>query len=204
MRGDSWQWAAFAGRLDGKDIGVPSGGVGRSALRQVGTRRLHLRSPMGDKCRWSEAIVATVHVRDGNSRQLFVLDVVEAAEVDPVHRADGRLGSYTEGTDAAVPAEVVDVLPRVEHVSSQLGRARQQSKSLGCRDRRPEARSAADRAVATIGFAHEVEVSLERHRSTVAAAAVGLQHQRPFSSAHPGISASTSRVRSASDSCQPR
>ena len=46
------------------------------------------------------------------------------------------------------------------------------------RDRCPEPRAPADRAVAAIGAGREIEIGFEAHGSAVAAAAVGLQHGR--------------------------
>jgi hypothetical protein len=76
---------------------------------------------MGEVLRGLKPIAATVHVGDGNTREFPVRDILEATEVDTVHLANRCLGSDTEGAYAAMFAEEVQVLGRVEQVLCQLG-----------------------------------------------------------------------------------
>ena len=119
----------------------------------------------------------SVDIRHGNAGELFLRDTCQTTEVDAVHLSNRRLGSDTEGTDAADPAEIVQVLAGVELVLDELGPSCQETEVLGRRYRGPEPGSAADRAVATIGRLGQVEFSFEADRSAMALAAVRLKHE---------------------------
>lgn len=106
-------------------------------------------------------------------------DALQAAYIDTVHLSDWRLIADAEGTDAAVLAEEVLVLLRVEEVLSHLPLPRQQAKVFRLYNSYPEAVSPADRAVASIRTCGEIEIGLEPHCSTMATTAVGLQHTAP-------------------------
>jgi hypothetical protein len=116
---------------------------------------------MGEVLRGFKPIAATVHVGDGNTREFLVRDILEAAEVDAVHLANGRLGSDTEGAYAAMFAEEVQVLGRVEQVLCQLGVSGDQTKVLRLGNGWPEASSSAYRAVAPIGGLGEIEIGFD-------------------------------------------
>src|SRR5687768_1682952 len=122
------------------------------------------------------AIVAAVDVGDRNLRVLLVRDVLEAADVHAIHLADRRIVADAESAHAAMTAEVMKVLLRVEDVLRQLGFSRQQPEILGHCDGGPEARAPADRTVAAVTVLREVEIGLEPHRAAMATAVVGLQH----------------------------
>src|SRR6476469_3445238 len=110
-------------------------------------------------------VVGSVDASHRDAREFFLRDALQATDVDAVHLSNGCLRSDTEWTDAAVLAEVVQVLARVEPVLGEFGFARQQPKVLRCRYRRPEPGSPADGAVAAIGILREVEFGLELDRS---------------------------------------
>ena len=126
----------------------------------------------------SKTVVATVNVRDGDARQFLLRYIFEAAKVDAVHLPDGRVGSHSERTHATNLAEEVVVLLGVEQILSQLGLSGQKPEPFGLRNSRPEARSAADGAVAPVGALREIELGFELHRTAVATPSVGLQHSR--------------------------
>ena len=69
----------------------------------------------------TKPVVRAVDISHGNAREIFFRDAAEATDVDAVHLANGRLSSDTERTDATVPAEVVQVLTRVEPVLGEVG-----------------------------------------------------------------------------------
>ena len=124
----------------------------------------------------SEPIVRSVDESDGNAREFLFRGTLQTADVDAVHLADGRFRSDTEGTDAAVPAEVVQVLPRVELVLRKLGFAGQQAKAFLRGHCGPEPGSAAYRAVAAIRILGKVEFGLEPDCSAMATTAVRFEH----------------------------
>jgi len=119
----------------------------------------------------------SIDVSHGNAGELFLRDACQTPEVDAVHLSNRRLGSDTEGTDAADPAEIVQVLASVEFVLDELGLTCQETEVLRRRYRGPEPGSAADRAVATIGRLGQVEFGFEADRSAMALAAVRLKHE---------------------------
>ena len=127
--------------------------------------------------RWRlELIVATIDVGDWNLRKLFVRHVVEAPQIYPVHLTHRRIISHAEGTNTAVLAEIVKVLLRVEQVLRQLRLARQQAETVSFGHRWPEARPAADGAVAAIRALREVQFSFELDGATVATTSSSLQN----------------------------
>src|SRR5215207_6018052 len=126
------------------------------------------------------AIVAAVHVSDRDLRELLVRDFLKAAKIDAVHLADRRVVADAESAHAAMTAEEMKIFLRVEDILRQLGFSRQQPEIPGHRDRWPEARAAADRAVAAVTALREVEIGLEAHRGAMATAVVGLQHGGPL------------------------
>ena len=72
---------------------------------------------MAENCRCVlPVVIATVNVRDRNSCQFLVREIVEAHHVYSVHLANWRVVPDTESTYAAVLAEIVVVLLGVEHV----------------------------------------------------------------------------------------
>src|SRR6478672_7570256 len=95
----------------------------------------------------TETIVQSVDERDRYAGELLFRDAGEAADVDTVHLADRCFRADPERAHAAMPAEVVHVLSGVEPVFGELGFARQQAEILRPRDRGPEPRPAADRAI---------------------------------------------------------
>src|SRR5436189_2836067 len=113
---------------------------------------------MSQMGRWSKPVVHTVDVGHGDARELFLRDALQATDVDAVHLANRRLRSDAEGTDAAVLAEVVQVLACIEAVLGKLSFACQQAKVFRGRYRRPKPRLAADGAVAAIRALREVEI----------------------------------------------
>ena len=145
-------------------LGIPRDVLGTSKVREVLGR--------------SEPVMHSVDIRHGNAGELFLRDTCQTTEVDAVHLSNRRLGSDTEGTDAADPAEIVQILAGVEFVLDELRPSCQETEVLGGRYRRPEPGSPADRAVATIGRLGQVEVSFEADRSAMALAAVRLSMSR--------------------------
>ena len=128
--------------------------------------------------RWRrELIVETIDVGDWNLRKRFVRHVVEAPQINPVHLAHRSIVSHAEGTNTAVLAEIVKVLLRVEQVLRHLRLAQQQAKTVSFGHRWPEARSAADGAVAAIRALREIQFSFELDGTTVATTSVGFQHE---------------------------
>jgi hypothetical protein len=123
-------------------------------------------------------VIATVHIGDGDARQLFVRDLFQTPDIHSVHLSYRRFGSDPEGAHAAVLAEVVLVLLGIEDIPSQLCFPCQQAKAAFPGYRWPEASSPADGAVAPIGALRKVEIGLEPDRATVTTALVGLQHDR--------------------------
>src|SRR5688500_13088882 len=121
-------------------------------------------------------VVQPVDVGDWHFGKFFFRDTLQAADVDAVHLSDRGLISDTEGSDAAVLAEEVLVLLRIEAVLSHLMLARQQAETLGLGNCYPEPVSPADGAVAPVRAHRQVEISLESNRSAVATPAVCLQH----------------------------
>jgi len=119
----------------------------------------------------------SIDVRHRNAREVFLRDTCQTTEVDAVHLSNRRLASDTEGTDAADPAEIVQVLAGVEFVLDELGPSCQETEVLRGRYGGPEPGSAADRAVATIGRLGEVEFGSEADRSAMALAAVRPKHE---------------------------
>ena len=65
-----------------------------------GARPKRRASKMREEFRRIHAIVETIDVRNGETRQLLVRHVGEAADVHAVHLADGRLGADTERAQA--------------------------------------------------------------------------------------------------------
>ena len=131
--------------------------------------------------RWRRAlIVETIDIGDWNLRKRLVRHVVEAAQIYPIHLTHRRIVSHAEGTNTAMLAEIVKVLLRVEQVLRQLRIARQQAKTVSFGHRWPEARSAADGAVAAIRALREVQFSFELDVAAVATTSVGFQHGSPF------------------------
>ena len=128
----------------------------------------------------------SIDVSHGNAGELFLGDTCQTTEVDAVHLSNRRLGSDTEGTDAADPAEIVQVLASVEFVLDELGLTCQETEVLRRRYRGPEPGSAADRAVATIGSLGQVEFGFEADRSAMALAAVRLKHEPGAREMDPG------------------
>ena len=124
-----------------------------------------------------ELIVETIDIGDWNLRKRFVRHVVEAPQIYPVHLAHRSIVSHAEGTNTAVLAEIVKVLLRVEQVLRHLRLARQQAETVSFGYRWPEARSAADGAVAAIRALREVQFSFELDGATVATTSVGFQHE---------------------------
>src|SRR5918995_332825 len=122
------------------------------------------------------AIVAAVYVRDWDLRELLVRDILEAANIHAIHLADRRVVADAKSAHAAMTAEEMKILLRVEDVLRQLGFSRQQAEILGHCDGGPEARAPADRAIAAITALREVELGLEAHRTAMATAVVGLQN----------------------------
>ena len=128
--------------------------------------------------RWRrELIVETIDIGDWNLRKRFIRHVVKAAQIYPVHLAHRRIVSHAEGTNTTVLAEVVDVRLRVEQVLRQLRIARQQAETVSFGHRWPEARSAADGAVAAIRALREIQISFEFDGAAVATTSVGFQHE---------------------------
>ena len=128
--------------------------------------------------RWRrELIVETIDIGDWNLRKRFVRHVVEAPQIYPVHLTHRRVISHAECTNTTVLAEVVDVRLRVEQVLRQLRLARQQAKTVSFGHRWPEARSAADGAVAAIRALREIQISFELDGTTVATTSVCFQHE---------------------------
>ena len=128
--------------------------------------------------RWRrELIVETIDIGDWNLRKRFVRHVVEAAQIYPVHLTHRRIVSHAEGTNTAVLAEIVEVLLRIEQVLRHLRLARQQAKTVSFGHRWPEARSAADGAVAAIRALREIQISFELDGATVATTSVCIQHE---------------------------
>jgi hypothetical protein len=121
-------------------------------------------------------VIPTVDVSDGGVRQLFIRNVIQAAQVDSEHLPDWGFSSDTEGSNTAVLAKVMMVLLGVESVLSQLRFARKQSKAIGPCHGWPKACSPADRAVASVGALSEIEVGFEFNSAAVTTAMVRLQH----------------------------
>lgn len=94
----------------------------------------------------------------------------------PYIRPMGGIVADAEGTDPAVLAEEVLVLARVEEILGHLAFARQQAKTFGPGDRRPEPGAATDGTLASVARLAQVEVRLEPDRAAVAAASIGLLH----------------------------
>src|SRR6476469_1556072 len=143
----------------------------------VHTVPMRVRSQMREMRRRSKPVVHSVDARHGDARKLFLRDVLQATDVDTVHLSNGGLRSHAKGTDPALPAEVVQVLARVEPVLGKLGFARQQAKVLWRGHRRPKPRTAAYGAVAAIRVLREVELGFELDGSAMATAAVRLEHR---------------------------
>lgn len=66
--------------------------------------------------RWSEPIIQSIDVGNGNARKFFFRDTFQATDIHAVHFSHGRLGSNTKWTNAATSAEEVKVLASVELV----------------------------------------------------------------------------------------
>jgi len=121
-------------------------------------------------------VVQPVNVSDWHFGKFFFRDALQAPDVNAVHLSDWGLISHTEGPDAAVLAEEMLVLLRIEAVLSHLVLARQQSETLGLGNCYPEPVSPTDGAVAPVRASRKVEISLEPDCPAMATSAVGLQH----------------------------
>src|SRR6185436_3190407 len=110
------------------------------------------------------------------ARKLCLGQARKAPDIDAVHLSDRRVGSDSERAHAAVLAEVVLVLARIEEVLRQFALAGQEPESALAGDGRPEPRAPADRAVAQVRRLGQVEVRLEPDGAAMATALVGLQH----------------------------
>src|SRR5687768_18146851 len=85
-----------------------------------------LRSRMRDlqmrEERWNapRPVVQAVDICDGDFRQLFFGDALQAADVDAVHSAHRRLVADTKGTDSTTLTKEVLILPCIEAVFCHL------------------------------------------------------------------------------------
>lgn len=93
-------------------------------------------------------VVQSVHVGDRHLRKLLIRDIRKTHDIDTDHFSHRRFISDAKGAHAAVLAEVVMVLARVEYIFREFSLACQQAEFIRFRNGRPEARTSADRAVA--------------------------------------------------------
>src|SRR3954465_2543353 len=126
------------------------------------------------------SVVRSIDVGDRHFGQFFFRDTFQAAHVDAVHLSHRCLISYTEGAHAALLAEKMLVLLRIEAVLRQLMLPGQQAKTAGLGYCGPEPVSPADAAVAPERRRRQVEISLEPDRAAMATPLVGLQHAFTF------------------------
>src|SRR5689334_3068946 len=90
--------------------GEPAHGRTRSHIR---AGRLEVFAELG---RIIPAVLDAIDIHDRDRGELGLADILEAAEIDPVHRSDRRVVADTEPAHAAMPAEEMLVLFRVEAV----------------------------------------------------------------------------------------
>lgn len=121
-------------------------------------------------------VVQPVNVGDRQARQLLFRDSRETAKINAIHLANGRFGSDTERSNAAVFAEIVMVLLCVEHVLSQFRLSFQETKTAFSCYSRPKTIAPADGAIAAIRALLKIKVGFELHRAAMAATLVGFQH----------------------------
>jgi hypothetical protein len=121
-------------------------------------------------------VITTVDIGDGSARELFIRNVLQAAQVNSEHLSDWGFSPDTEGSNTAVLAKVVMVLLGVEPVLSQLGFARQQPEAIGTCHGWPKACSPTDGAVASVGALSQIDVRFKLDGATMATAMVRLQH----------------------------
>jgi hypothetical protein len=94
-------------------------------------------------------VVHTVDIRDRDFGQLLIRDVLQAANIDTKHLPDWRLVTDSKRPDSTDLTEEVLVLAAVKQVFSKHFLAGNQPEVDLSRDRRPEASSATNRAIAS-------------------------------------------------------
>jgi hypothetical protein len=123
-------------------------------------------------------VVHAVDTGNRNARQLFLSDILQAADINAIHLADGRLIADAKRPDATYFAEEMLILPRVEQVFGEHIGARYESKlTLLCHSR-PEPVPPANGTITPVRSLGEIQLCLEADSSAVAAALVRLQHPK--------------------------
>jgi hypothetical protein len=124
-----------------------------------------------------KSVMQPVHIGYAQPGQILIGEIVEAADVHPVHLAHGGVIAHPERPDATDLAEIVLILMGVERVPGQLILAGQDAETAIDRDGRPEPGSATDGTIAPVRALREIQVSLELQGSAMTTARICFEHR---------------------------